>query len=464
VSRLKIDRSFVNEIDRPDAQVPIIDATVSMAFGLGLGVVAEGVETVEQLQYLRLLGCAHAQGYLLARPLRPEQIDEILAGHRPWSAVLPPGDEQPEATRPVDVLLDLALSSDGGLESLLHPLLEELRQLTGLESAYLTRLTPDGQDQVVQYSVTPRGSALAPGGVVAWETSLCKRALDRKIPRTSCAGEDFPDTAVPAELGIVSYAVEPVYDRVGALYGTLCVASGRPVELTEADSATLRLFARLVAEKLRVLATIEDELSSRRRPPSELAPQVADLAAVRRDAWRRWHDDGIAHLEHPATGWADAAASAGDVDAEVRVAGRLRAHEAFLAHRPLVTQPDPAAVGGPRRVLVADDDAVLCAIMASVIESQPDLLLVATARTGAEAIGMTVAEQPDLIVLDHDLGDIHADDVVLDVRQFSRGTRILLYSSHGTVHQIGARLGVDRSLHKLDGPQRLTDALLALAR
>jgi diguanylate cyclase (GGDEF)-like protein len=99
VAQLKIDRSFVNEIQTASSLVPIIHATVAMADGLGLGVIAEGVETEEQLQYLRRLGCGHAQGYLLARPQDAGGISELLAVPLPWAALLAARVEQLERRR-----------------------------------------------------------------------------------------------------------------------------------------------------------------------------------------------------------------------------------------------------------------------------------------------------------------------------------------------------------------------------
>jgi EAL domain-containing protein (putative c-di-GMP-specific phosphodiesterase class I) len=77
--QLKIDRSFVNGLpDGPDDRA-IIKATIDMAHALGLIVVAEGVETREQEECLRALGCNRAQGYFYARPEPPEAITEMLA-------------------------------------------------------------------------------------------------------------------------------------------------------------------------------------------------------------------------------------------------------------------------------------------------------------------------------------------------------------------------------------------------
>ena len=79
---LKIDRSFVGDLDSGD---PTLVATqITMAHGLGLGVVAEGVETEAQLDYLRKAGCGQVQGYFIARPLPALDIRTLLSGLAEW--------------------------------------------------------------------------------------------------------------------------------------------------------------------------------------------------------------------------------------------------------------------------------------------------------------------------------------------------------------------------------------------
>ena len=74
VDALKIDRSFVATLGVEGPSMAIVGSLVSLAHGLGLTVVAEGVETEEQLAELRRLGCDSVQGFLLARPAPPEIV------------------------------------------------------------------------------------------------------------------------------------------------------------------------------------------------------------------------------------------------------------------------------------------------------------------------------------------------------------------------------------------------------
>jgi EAL domain-containing protein (putative c-di-GMP-specific phosphodiesterase class I) len=74
---LKIDRSFLAEVTDTASPPAILLATLAMARGLGLDVVAEGVETPIQLQFLIDHGCGFAQGYLLGRPTVPESLDLV---------------------------------------------------------------------------------------------------------------------------------------------------------------------------------------------------------------------------------------------------------------------------------------------------------------------------------------------------------------------------------------------------
>ena len=75
---LKMDRSFINSIKSADERHSIITAIVAMGKGLDLSVIAEGVETKAQLNYLQSIGCPQAQGFLLGHPLSADNTLELL--------------------------------------------------------------------------------------------------------------------------------------------------------------------------------------------------------------------------------------------------------------------------------------------------------------------------------------------------------------------------------------------------
>jgi EAL domain-containing protein (putative c-di-GMP-specific phosphodiesterase class I) len=79
VCRLKVDRSFVQDIEVDDDDRIITRAVIALAHSLNLEVVAEGVETQGQLDYLRELHCDGVQGYLLGKPQAAEDIAPLLA-------------------------------------------------------------------------------------------------------------------------------------------------------------------------------------------------------------------------------------------------------------------------------------------------------------------------------------------------------------------------------------------------
>ena len=78
IAKLKIDRSFVRDLMTDPGDRAIVHAIISMASSLGMRTVAEGVETQEQLDFLRERGCHAMQGYLLSRPLAAPQFEAFL--------------------------------------------------------------------------------------------------------------------------------------------------------------------------------------------------------------------------------------------------------------------------------------------------------------------------------------------------------------------------------------------------
>ncbi|MCC5857664.1 MAG: EAL domain-containing protein [Ectothiorhodospiraceae bacterium] len=77
VHAVKIDRDFVRALDQPDSSERLVQGMISVARGLALDIVAEGVESRQQLRRLRLMGCGAGQGFLFCRPSMPAAVAEF---------------------------------------------------------------------------------------------------------------------------------------------------------------------------------------------------------------------------------------------------------------------------------------------------------------------------------------------------------------------------------------------------
>lgn len=235
-TQLKIDKSFVQDLDEA-GQAPLVVAMIAMARALGLEVVAEGVETPEQLGFLHGEECELAQGYLFARPLEPDDVADLLASDGPLPGFVT------AVRRPPPPLAD-----PDELERMVRPLLERLERLTGLESTYLTRVS-DGTQEIL----LARNSGdleIGQGLSLPWEDTLCSRALVDGAALVRDVPAAFPDVAAATELGIASYAGVPVRTADGELFGTLCGASAGQLDLDPGLRDMLTLYADLLGERI----------------------------------------------------------------------------------------------------------------------------------------------------------------------------------------------------------------------
>jgi EAL domain-containing protein (putative c-di-GMP-specific phosphodiesterase class I) len=80
---VKIDRSFVQGIAEDDHDRALVEAIVAMAHKLNLKVIAEGVETERQREFLVAAGCNYAQGFLFAKPMPQDDFEALLFSDRP---------------------------------------------------------------------------------------------------------------------------------------------------------------------------------------------------------------------------------------------------------------------------------------------------------------------------------------------------------------------------------------------
>jgi EAL domain-containing protein (putative c-di-GMP-specific phosphodiesterase class I) len=80
VDKIKIDRSFVHNLEASEEAEGLVDAIVKLGRALKLDIVAEGVETAIQRERLAACGCNNFQGYLVARPVPANQLDGLFFG------------------------------------------------------------------------------------------------------------------------------------------------------------------------------------------------------------------------------------------------------------------------------------------------------------------------------------------------------------------------------------------------
>jgi diguanylate cyclase (GGDEF)-like protein len=100
VNALKVDRSFVSRMTSGDENLEIVRTIVTLAKNLGMDVVAEGIETGEQLAQLKALKCDYGQGYFFAKPLDAVAAEELLPSRNPRAPQPTPASEQPDSAVP----------------------------------------------------------------------------------------------------------------------------------------------------------------------------------------------------------------------------------------------------------------------------------------------------------------------------------------------------------------------------
>ena len=82
VDKIKIDQSFVQDLERDGGGTAIVRAIIDLAHAMKLTVTAEGVETTAQKEFLSEAGCNELQGFLFSRAVPKEKIDDLIAAAR----------------------------------------------------------------------------------------------------------------------------------------------------------------------------------------------------------------------------------------------------------------------------------------------------------------------------------------------------------------------------------------------
>jgi EAL domain-containing protein (putative c-di-GMP-specific phosphodiesterase class I) len=83
IDKLKIDRTFIKDIPDNKDDVAITQAIIALGQNLGLDIIAEGVETEDQQNLLKIMGCQEVQGYLYGRPMSAEAFEQkLVSGYK----------------------------------------------------------------------------------------------------------------------------------------------------------------------------------------------------------------------------------------------------------------------------------------------------------------------------------------------------------------------------------------------
>ena len=85
IDTLKIDRSFVSTMAQGSENGEIVRTIIALANNLGMDVVAEGIETIDQLHQLKTLKCEYGQGFLFSRPVPCEEAEQFVENRKRWA-------------------------------------------------------------------------------------------------------------------------------------------------------------------------------------------------------------------------------------------------------------------------------------------------------------------------------------------------------------------------------------------
>jgi len=124
LSVLKIDRSFTERLGCAHGTDSIVRAIIALAKTLHIEVVAEGIESEEQIACLRELGCDHLQGFLLSRPVKPELIPSLVRSIHPMFAAIRAGVSTDSSQWPAPAAAQIRSSRETGNRIALQPILD----------------------------------------------------------------------------------------------------------------------------------------------------------------------------------------------------------------------------------------------------------------------------------------------------------------------------------------------------
>jgi EAL domain-containing protein (putative c-di-GMP-specific phosphodiesterase class I) len=95
IDTLKVDRSFVSEMESGSENGEIVRTIIALAKTLRMNVVAEGIESIHQIHQLQILGCEYGQGFLFSRPVPLAEAEKLLGDQNRWQNIIPSQNVSP---------------------------------------------------------------------------------------------------------------------------------------------------------------------------------------------------------------------------------------------------------------------------------------------------------------------------------------------------------------------------------
>jgi diguanylate cyclase (GGDEF)-like protein/PAS domain S-box-containing protein len=237
--KIKIDRSFISDLESNPQSEAIVRAIIGLGTGLGTPVIAEGVETKEQLAFLTKEGCLESQGYLIGRPQPIAAYAQAVGRETPQSEVAasaPPGASAPTTPREDNIaeprlvtMSELTSAANAPLyassydfESASKRAVKFLHENFGFDLWMVTRVENDNWTVL---SADDHGYGVKAGTVFKWSDSFCSRMIQGLGPSIAPDVSLVPaylDAPIGRQVKIGAYVGVPLYKRDGKLFGTLC--------------------------------------------------------------------------------------------------------------------------------------------------------------------------------------------------------------------------------------------------
>ena len=250
LSSLKIDKSFVCNLNKNSSNSAIINSVISLGHGLNLNLVAEGVETLDQLEFLRLANCDVVQGYLLSKALSPEaatkfllekfpqQTQQILGQSLELTPATPIPENEIERLETLQIYQILDTPPDPHFDNLIRL----LARLCQTPIAFISLIDEERQWFKSKHGLTINET---PRAIAFCSHTICQN--DPLIVPDALIDPRFShNPLVTSHPKLRFYAGVPLVTKQGFALGTLCVADYVPRELNPEQQETLKILANQV--------------------------------------------------------------------------------------------------------------------------------------------------------------------------------------------------------------------------